>query len=191
MSYGSGLVYGAYSDAWSVVSTLEPKDALHGSGFLNTGGGGGSWLADPAFDALTATAPALRSFVATDWLTPTTPATTPASEAGMERALLARCTATPFTLYVPRVVPKARSTCAAVPVAAMNERSAGTAPTLKPSDGSQVSADADRCRSRRETGDPLRLGHEVAVLRRTWRRDRGHERLRRCCIAQGEVEVEG
>ena len=48
--------------------------------------------------------------LATFWLTPIAPTTLPASDAGTERALLARRTTVPLTLYSPSVVPNARST---------------------------------------------------------------------------------
>lgn len=46
----------------------------------------------------------------------------------------------PLTLYCPRLVPNACSTWATVPEADTVIRSAGMAPTLKPSDLSQVTA---------------------------------------------------
>lgn len=42
MSYGSGAVYGAYSDAESAVSVFWPQYLEHGCGFRNPAGGGGS-----------------------------------------------------------------------------------------------------------------------------------------------------
>ena len=74
------------------------------------------------------------------WLTPTAPATEPATDLGMDRVPLARRSLWPFTLYRPSWMPNACSTLLADPCAVMNSRSFGTEPTARPSLRSQRSA---------------------------------------------------
>ena len=71
---------------------------------------------------------------------PTAPTTLPATEDGTDIVCEASRTTWPFTLYMPRVVPNAFSTWAAVPEAEMVIRSADVAPTLNPSLLSQLRA---------------------------------------------------
>jgi hypothetical protein len=102
-------------------------------------GGGGSWPG-VALGAVTGEPISVSAGAATSWLTPDTPATMPLSEAGIDSAESASRSDCPDTLYVPRVVPKAASTCCAVPLADTKSLSDGAPVTVKPSERSQLVA---------------------------------------------------
>ncbi len=103
--------------------------------------------------------------VATAWLTPLAPATSPARSAGTDRSRSARRTVWPLTECNERLVSNARSTCAALPVAWMSRRSADTSPTEKPCARNHALAVVDLRLRRREACFPLR-GVQVVVVRR-------------------------
>ena len=70
--------------------------------------------------------------VATVWLIPLAPTTTPASPVGTERSLSARRSARPPTECSDNEVSKACSTCAAVPDTPTSRRSADTEVVVRP-----------------------------------------------------------
>ena len=79
------------------MSVFCPQNAEHGWGLRNPAGGGGSW---PGLGAWTAVAwlTGARPGVATYWLTPTVPETTPAIDEGIVIVPWASRTLCPFTV---------------------------------------------------------------------------------------------
>ena len=74
------------------------------------------------------------------WLMPMTPPTMLAIDPGMFTRPSASRSVFPAEAYSPRLVPNTFSTWAAVPEAGTVIRSAGTVPTLKPSDFNHLTA---------------------------------------------------
>jgi hypothetical protein len=65
-------------------------------------------------------------------VTPTTPATIPVSDDGIDSAFVGARRSFPYARYMRSVVSNAVSTCATVPVAGTYIRFAGSAPTENP-----------------------------------------------------------